>query len=877
MQYKTINEIRSSFLDYFKKNNHKIVPSSPLIPYNDSSLMFVNSGMVQFKNIFTGEEKVDFTTASSSQKCIRAGGKHNDLDNVGYTARHHTFFEMLGNFSFGDYFKEQAIKLAWDFLTKELCLPKEKLYVTVYHDDLDALNLWKKIAGLSDDRIIKISTNDNFWSMGDTGPCGPCSEIFYDHGDKIFGGLPGTKDEDGDRFVEIWNLVFMQYEQLADGSRINLPKQSIDTGMGIERIGAVVQNLHNNYDIDLFRNLIAVSEELSKTKATDATFASHRIIADHLRSSGFLIADGVMPSNEGRGYVLRRIMRRSMRHIHQLGVREPMMNLMVPYLVKEMGDSYPELIRAKDLIVEVIKQEEEKFGATLSKGLKLLDTELSTLDQGSLFSGEAAFKLYDTYGFPIDITKDIVEGKNIKLDEAGFESCMQKQKELARKSWVGSGEKIVDEIWFDIYNSHGATEFLGYTKTKATGNIIAIIEDGKNVTKASASAKEIIIITNQTPFYGESGGQMGDIGIITNDKDCTIKVTDTKKYLGKLHAHVVVVEKGSVQIGSSANLIVDQKHRNELRSNHSATHILHYVMRKHLGAHITQKGSLVSSERLRFDIASPKAVTKEELLLIEREVNDIIRTNTLVDTTIMSVDQAIQKGAMALFGEKYSEEVRVVSMGPQDDHSVELCGGTHVNATGDIGCFKIISESAISSGVRRIEAVTGNNAILLFQQQHGLLEEIASSLKSSRSDITSKIQVLIKDKKDLEKNVTNLKQAILISSDTSLVEKINQINFISDVSSEIEVKDMRKWAEDLNKKHGDAIVIVVSTIGGKSSIVVSISDNLVDKFNAVELVKIASLKLGGAGGGGKPNLAQGGGSDITHIQDAIIAVKNAIR
>jgi alanyl-tRNA synthetase len=877
MQYKTTNEIRSLFLNYFKKNNHKIVPSSPLIPYNDSSLMFVNSGMVQFKNIFTGEEKVDLKTASSSQKCIRAGGKHNDLDNVGFTARHHTFFEMLGNFSFGDYFKEQAIKLAWDFLTQELCLPKDKLYVTVYHDDIDAFNLWKKIAGFTHDRIIKISTNDNFWSMGDLGPCGPCSEIFYDHGDKIFGGLPGTKDADGDRFVEIWNLVFMQYEQLEGGKRINLPKQSIDTGMGLERISAVVQNLHNNYEIDLFRNLIAASEELSKNKINNDNQASHRIIADHLRSSGFLIADGVMPSNEGRGYVLRRIMRRAMRHVHQLGVREPMMNLMAPYLIKEMGDSYPELIRAKDLIIEVIKQEEEKFGATLSKGLKLLDTELSSLDKGSLFSGEAAFKLYDTYGFPLDITKDIVEGKNIKLDEAGFEVCMKKQKELARKSWVGSGEKIIDEIWFDIYNQYGATEFLGYSNIKAIGNVIAIIEDGKHIEIANAGDKEIIIITNQTPFYGESGGQMGDIGIVTNDKDLMIEVIDTKKYLGTLHAHVAIVKRGSIEIGSSATLIVDQNHRNELKNNHSATHILHYVMRKRLGSHITQKGSLVSSQRLRFDIANPRAITKEELLLIERDVNDIIRTNTLVDTSIMSVEGAISKGAMALFGEKYNEEVRVVSMGPIDNHSIELCGGTHVNATGDIGCFKIISEGAIASGVRRIEAVTGKNAIELFQQQQKQLDDIAETIKSSKTDIIFKIQTLIKDKKDLEKNLANLKQKQFAVNDTSLVEQINQIKFVSDVSSQVEVKDIRKWAEDLNKKHENSIVIVVSTFGEKSSIAVSISDCLTDKFNAVELVKIAALKLGGAGGGGKLNLAQAGGPDIIHIQDAIIALKNTLR
>jgi alanyl-tRNA synthetase len=709
------NHIRSEFINYFVKNDHTEVHASSLIPHNDPSLMFVNSGMVQFKNVFTGLEIRDYNRATSSQKSVRAGGKHNDLENVGYTARHHTFFEMLGNFSFGDYFKEKAIFYAWDLLTKNFALDKNKLYVTVYHTDDEALNLWKKIAALPDERIIRITTNDNFWSMGDTGPCGPCSEIFYDHGPHIPGGLPGTPEQDGDRYIEIWNMVFMQFEQVDKETRLELPKKSIDTGMGLERIAAVLQGVHDNYDIDLFKELIATSEELTKSKAEGSAKFSHRVIADHLRSSAFLIADGVMPSNEGRGYVLRRIMRRAMRHVHILGAKEPLMYRLLPTLVSLMGEAYPELKRAEDFISAIFKQEEERFRTTLDRGLKLVEEETTHIQSGGVFSGDVAFKLYDTYGFPLDLTEDILKSKNISIDHDEFRNKMNEQKDRARKAWSGSGEAKTDSLWFDIQSAHGATEFLGYSITEAQATALDLIVDKKSIESINEHGTPFILIANQTPFYGESGGQMGDIGTIILDH-AHIKVTDTKKHLGNIHAHYCILEKGSINKGDIVTLKIDIVHRNNIRANHSATHILHAVLRETLGKHISQKGSLVAEHRLRFDISHPSSITQEQKILIEDKVNHIIMQNSEVKTVLMSTEDAITQGAMALFGEKYDSEVRVVSMGPRQhsddqEYSIELCGGTHVKRTGDIGAFKIVSESAIAAGIRRIEAVTGHYVI----------------------------------------------------------------------------------------------------------------------------------------------------------------------
>ncbi|MBF0248427.1 MAG: alanine--tRNA ligase, partial [Alphaproteobacteria bacterium] len=756
----TANDIRKAFLDFFAKNGHQVVDSSPLVPHNDPTLMFTNAGMVQFKNVFTGLENRAYTRAATSQKCVRAGGKHNDLENVGHTARHHTFFEMLGNFSFGDYFKDDAIDLAWRLITKDYGIDKNRLTVTVYHTDDEAFDIWKKVAGLPDERIIRIPTADNFWSMGDTGPCGPCSEIFYDHGDHIFGGPPGSPDEDGDRFVEIWNLVFMQYEQQADGTRIDLPKPSIDTGMGLERIAAVMQGTHDNYETDLLRALIQASADATGTDPDGEHRVSHRVIADHLRATAFLIADGVLPSNEGRGYVLRRIMRRAMRHAHLIGAKEPLIYRLFPALKAKMGGAYPELNRADALITETLKLEESRFQKTLDRGLKLLDEATGDMGQGGELDGETAFKLYDTYGFPLDLTQDALRAKGIKVDEGGFNAAMARQKAAARASWAGSGEAATEGLWFDLKDELGATDFLGYKTEEAQGQITAILKDGARVDAAKAG-DEVMLIANQTPFYGESGGQTGDRGRITRG-ELDIEITDTQKKLGAIHAHVGKVLKGAVRVGEEVTLHVDHGLRSALRANHSATHLLHAALRDKLGGHVTQKGSMVSSDRLRFDISHPKAVTTDEMTDVEIAVNAQVRKNTKVVTRLMAPEEAVEAGAMALFGEKYGDEVRVVSMGMGDgkDFSVELCGGTHVARTGDIGLFKVVSEGAVSSGVRRIEALTGAAAVDYLEAQEATLNATAGLLKAAPQDVHDRVRQLMDERKKLEREISDLRKKL---------------------------------------------------------------------------------------------------------------------
>lgn len=856
----SVNQIRSIFLDYFHKNGHTIAPSSPLVPHNDPTLMFTNSGMVQFKNVFTGEEKRPYTRAATSQKSVRAGGKHNDLDNVGLTARHHTFFEMLGNFSFGDYFKEDAINFAWQCLTKDFGLPKDKLYVTVYHTDEEATKLWKKIANLGDDRIIKINTNDNFWSMGDTGPCGPCSEIFFDHGDKIAGGLPGTLEQDGDRYIEIWNLVFMQYEQMSNGERIKLPKPSIDTGMGIERISAVLQNVHNNYEIDLFKNIINFASDIVKVKPEGKALVSYRVLADHLRSCSFLLADGVMPSNEGRGYVLRRIMRRAMRHSHQLGYKEPLMHQLLPSLINEMAQAYPELIRAQKSISDILLQEEIKFKQTLDKGLKLLDEEIIK-SPGIILKGDIAFKLYDTYGFPLDLTQDILKTKNIVVDLDGFNNCMQEQKARARAAWSGSGEQATAEVWFDLYQKHGATEFLGYDNIESQAVVIEVIDN----------LDHQIIITNQTPFYGESGGQMGDIGSVINIKGQSFDVTDTKKFLGKIHAHYVT--KGTFKAGDSITLKVDVEYRNNLRIHHSATHLLHLALREVLGEHLTQKGSLVASDRLRFDFSHNKALSLEEISKVELLVNQMIIQNNETNTQLMSTEQAIESGAMALFGEKYDEEVRVVSMGT----STELCGGTHVKRTGDIALFKITSESAIASGVRRIEAICGSFALTYLNNQEQRLNEIALILKSPKNDVVDKVLVLLKDKKHLEEELNETKKKLLLS-DPNIVEiKVGKITLIEKFVENIEVKDLRNFVDHMRHIREDSIIVAASKFEGKTSLIIAVHANLLANFDASLLARQANELAGGQGGGGRKELAQAGGFNYERISDISEFIRSSLQ
>jgi alanyl-tRNA synthetase len=872
------NDIRRSFLDYFEGQGHARVPSAPLVPHNDPTLMFVNAGMVPFKNVFTGLETRPYSTATSSQKCVRAGGKHNDLDNVGYTARHHTFFEMLGNFSFGDYFKEQAITHAWTLLTREWGIPAEKLTATVYHTDDQAFDLWKKIAGLPDHRIIRIATKDNFWAMGSDGPCGPCSEIFYDHGDHIYGGPPGSPEEDGDRFVEIWNLVFMQYLQENDVQIGELPRPSIDTGMGLERVAAVLQGVHDNYDTDTFKALIAESGALTGAATTGDNQASHRVIADHLRASGFLVADGVLPANEGRGYVLRRIMRRAMRHAHLLGAKDPLMHRMVPSLVAEMGAAYPELVRAQPLIEATLLQEETRFRQTLANGLRLLDEATQGLSEGDTLPGETAFKLYDTFGFPYDLTEDALRANGIGVDRAGFDTAMAEQKRAARAAWKGSGDKASDEVWYDIADALGGTEFIGYSGTEGEGQVVALVKDGTRVDKADAG-DVVTILTNQTPFYGESGGQMGDAGLIGNDKLRAV-VDDTSKPLGRLHAHHARIESGEIAVGDTVKLSVDAARRDQIRANHSATHLLHAALRKRLGGHVTQKGSLVAPDRLRFDFSHPSALSAQEIANIEADVNVQIRHNEAVGTRLMTPEDAIAAGAMALFGEKYGDEVRVLSMGRGDDlhYSVELCGGTHVNATGDIAIFKIVSESAVSSGIRRIEALTGEGARQWLNARDERLKEAASVLKSAPDEVPARVAALVEERRRLERELAEAKKALALGGGGAAApagpEQVNGINFVGQVLDGLDPKALRGAVDEAKARIGSGVVALVAVNEGRASVAVGVSDGL--GLSAVDLVKAAVAVLGGQGGGGRPDMAQGGGPDGAKGADALEAVKAAL-
>jgi alanyl-tRNA synthetase len=877
------NDIRRSFLDYFAGEGHERVASSPLVPHNDPTLMFVNAGMVPFKNVFTGLEHRAYSTATSSQKCVRAGGKHNDLDNVGYTARHHTFFEMLGNFSFGDYFKERAITLAWALLTKDWGLDPNRLTVTVYHTDDEAFDLWKKIAGLPDHRIIRIPTSDNFWAMGDSGPCGPCSEIFYDHGDHIPGGPPGSPDEDGDRFVEIWNLVFMQYDQIAGGPRLDLPKPSIDTGMGLERVAAVMQGVHDNYDTDTFRALIAESGNLTKTLTTGATQASHRVIADHLRASSFLIGDGVLPASEGRGYVLRRIMRRAMRHAQLLGAAEPLMYRLVPSLVAEMGSAYPELVRAQPLIEATLLQEETRFRQTLNNGLKLLDEATATLGEGDTLPGETAFKLYDTYGFPYDLTEDALRGRNIGVDKTGFDEAMGRQKAAARAAWKGSGDAASADIWFDIVDTLGGTEFTGYSSDASDGQIVAIIKDGAQVDRATAGDK-VIVLTNQTPFYGESGGQAGDAGTITGDNGLSAKVSDTGKQLGRLHTHQTIIDSGDIAVGDTVHLSIDTERRDQLRANHSATHLLHAALRNRLGGHVSQKGSLVAADRLRFDFSHSAALSSEDIAVIEREVNARIRENDAVTTRLMTPDDAVAAGALALFGEKYGDEVRVLSMGRDsgDGHySVELCGGTHVAATGDIALFKIVSESAVSSGIRRIEALTGEAARLWLTAREDRLKEVASALKASPDDVPNRVMALIEAQRKLERELADAKKALALGGGggggtVTEPEKIGDYQVLTQVFEGLDGKQLKSLADEKRAQITSGIVFLVASNPGANTYVASVTPDLSDTLSAVEIVQKGVLAGGGKGGGGRPDMAQGGGPGGQEAADLAVKAARAL-
>ena len=880
----SVSDIRRTFLEYFRTNGHAIVESSPLVPRNDPTLMFVNSGMVQFKNVFTGLEKRPYTRASTSQKCVRAGGKHNDLENVGYTARHHTFFEMLGNFSFGDYFKEEAIELAWNLITKEYGLARDKLLVTVFHTDDEAAGHWKKVSGLSDDRIIRIATSDNFWAMGETGPCGPCTEIFYDHGEDIPGGPPGSADQDGDRFIEIWNLVFMQYDQQTKETRVPLPKPSIDTGMGLERLAAVLQGKHNNYDIDLFRALIEAVAHETGINPDGPQSASHKVIADHLRTTAFLIADGVLPSNEGRGYVLRRIMRRAMRHAHILGAQDPVVYRLVPTLVHEMGDAFPELVRAQPLITETLKLEETRFKKTLGTGLKLLDDETRDLKAGDTLKGSVAFRLYDTFGFPLDLTQDVLRARKIAVDDAGFEKAMDEQRAKARAAWAGSGEVADAAIWFDVRQKAGATEFLGYSTERAEGQIRAIVVDGKDVPSLKSSQTGWLVV-NQTPFYGESGGQMGDTGRFVGANG-EAAITDVQKMVGDLHIHHAKVEKGELKVGDDVVMTVDAIRRAQLRAHHSATHLLHEALRRHLGDHVTQKGSLVAPDRLRFDISHTKAISTDELRKIEDEVNERIRLNSSVDTRLMTPEEAIAAGAMALFGEKYGEEVRVLSMGGADGekYSVELCGGTHAFRTGDIGLFKILSEGAVSSGVRRIEALAGSAAENHVRHQADLLAEAAAVMKVRPEDLPTRLAALVDGQRRIERELSEARKALALagsgssgaSSAADEVREIGGIKMIGRVLNGVPGKDLKGMADEFKKKLGSGVVALIGVEDGKASAVVGVTDDLAKAHSAVELVKAGVAALGGKGGGGRPDMAQGGGPDAARAADALKAIEAAL-
>ena len=888
MSQNLLTEVRRKFLDYFKKNNHQIVDSSNLVPNNDPTLMFTNSGMVQFKNVFTGLEKKPFKTATTSQKCVRAGGKHNDLENVGYTPRHHTFFEMLGNFSFGDYFKEQAIIHAWNLLTKDFGLPKEKLLVTVFHEDIDSFNLWKKIAGLSDNKIIKIKTSDNFWSMGDTGPCGPCSEIFYDHGDKLQGGPPGSHNEDGDRFIEIWNLVFMQFEQTSKDKRITLPKPSVDTGMGLERMTAVLQGTHDNYNIDHFKKIISASSDITKTPINEKTISSHRVIADHLRASSFLIAEGILPSNEGRGYVLRRIMRRGMRHAHTLGSKKPVFYKLFEILLSEMSSSYQELNTGKDLIIETLKNEEEKFSTLLERGIKILNENLEKVKNNTL-PGPVAFKLYDTFGFPLDLTADILRTKNIKVDTKSFEAEMENSKKLARANWKGSGDKSVEEKWFKVREQLKPTEFLGYEFEKAEGIVLKISKNNQFVESAK-NGDEIEIITNQTPFYGESGGQVGDQGLIQTS-DCKINIKDTQKKIGDLFIHIGKIEKGSIKVGESVNLSIDIKRRNNSKANHSATHLLHESLRKTLGKHVTQKGSLVSPERLRFDFSHNKPIEKDEMTKINKIVNDFVNGSSEVQTRIMTPKEAVKLGALALFGEKYGDEVRVVFMGKENNgfFSTELCGGTHVKNTKEIGEFKVISQSSIASGIRRIEA--------LRDEQLKKFEKSSNEEKISKDENLSDLIKITKNElkklnikpnyngnlllgenlKNLNKQLNQAKVKNIIQNKNKIIDsKFDRLIFRQQVLTDLPPKELRNIVDQGKKEIKSGIIMACCTYEEKVGVAVGVTNKLVDKFDAVKLVKEAAEILGGKGGGGRKDFAQAGGVNKDKIDEAFKIISKKI-
>jgi len=886
-----VNEIRSTFLNYFKANGHEIVASSPLVPRNDPTLMFTNAGMVQFKNVFTGVEKRAYQRATTSQKCVRAGGKHNDLDNVGYTARHLTFFEMLGNFSFGDYFKDRAIELAWNLITKEFGLKKDKLLVTIYHDDDEAARHWKKIAGFSDDRIIRIATSDNFWAMGDTGPCGPCSEIFIDRGEHIWGGPPGTPEEDGDRFLEFWNLVFMQFEQVTKDERVPLPRPSIDTGMGLERMAAILQGAESVFETDLFRNLIDATASALGTGPEEQTAASFRVIADHLRSSAFLIADGVLPSNEGRGYVLRRIMRRAMRHAQLLGAREPLMPQLVWALVREMGQAYPDLVRAEKLIEETLRLEETRFRKTLARGLAILDEKSAGLKKGDMFDGDTAFTLYDTYGFPLDLTQDALKSRGISVDQAAFTDAMDRQREKARASWAGSGEAADEAIWFPLREKLGATEFLGYETESAEGVVAALVRAGKETDSLKVGETGSIVL-NQTPFYAESGGQVGDTGVLLGEGGVRFRVAETQKKAGDLFVHTGTVEHGTLKLGAALQLEVDHWRRSSIRAHHSATHLLHEALRQVLGDHIAQRGSLVAPDRLRFDFVHPKPITADELARVEDIANDVVLENDEVTTRIMAVDDAREAGARALFGEKYGDEVRVVSMGKQSrEHgqnvlgwSVELCGGTHVKRTGDIGLISVISESAVASGVRRIEALTGRHARKHANDTIALAKTAASELRTSIEDVPARITALLEERKKLERDLSDARKKLAMGGGASAgngagggVREVGNVKLLARAVEGVETKDLKSLVDDGKKQIGSGVVAIVGvTDDGKAGIVVGVTSDLTSRFNAVELVRKGSEVLGGKGGGGRPDMAQAGGPDGAKADAALSAIEKAM-
>ena len=881
-----VNEIRSTFLDFFKGAGHAVVESSPLVPRNDPTLMFTNAGMVQFKNVFTGVEKRPYSRATTAQKCVRAGGKHNDLDNVGYTARHHTFFEMLGNFSFGDYFKADAIEMAWKLISKEFALSKDRLLVTVYHTDDEAFDLWKKIAGFDDDRIIRIPTSDNFWSMGETGPCGPCSEIFYDQGPALQGGPPGSPDEDGDRFLEFWNLVFMQYEQVDGGQRIPLPRPSIDTGMGLERMAAILQGVHSNYDIDLMRALIRASSDATGVDADGPQKVSHRIIADHLRASAFLVADGVLPSNEGRGYVLRRIMRRAMRHAQLLGARDPLMWRLVPALVREMGQAYPELIRAEGLISETLRLEETRFRVTLARGLSILDEEAAGLVSGQKLNGETAFKLYDTYGFPLDLTQEALRARGVGVDTDAFSKAMERQRAEARKAWAGSGEAATETVWFGVRDQVGATEYLGYETERAEGVVGALVSGGQEVEVLEAGQNGLVVL-NQTPFYGESGGQVGDTGVMTA-VGLRVRVTNTQKKLGDLFVHEASVELGALRKGQALELEVDHSRRSAIRANHSATHLLHEALRQVLGDHVAQKGSMVSPDRLRFDFAHPKPISDGELAQVEEIANRMVLQNGPVETRLMGVDEARASGARALFGEKYGDEVRVVTMGveTQGEHvgkpvSIELCGGTHVRRTGDIGLVSIVAESAVAAGVRRLEAKTADGARQHLNEEGKRLREIATLLKAPADDAAERLTALIEDRRKLERELTEARRKLAMGGGGGASEdgmrEIAGVKLFARAVTGIEMKDLKSLADEAKTRVGSGVVAIVGVApDGKAGVVVGVTPDLTARFNAVDFVRVAAECLGGKGGGGRPDMAQAGGPDGAGADKALAAIAEAL-